>query len=379
MQNLYIKKVLYINVSACEKGEDFYMNAKLYISKNNLKYNIEYIKDKIGNRNIIAMVKANAYGLGDKLISKELEKLGVNAFGVANVYEGIHLRESGINNAMILVTCVSVGDEIEYAIENNISLSVSDIDNIREISSIAIRKNKIAKIHIKLDTGMTRLGFNKDNIIINFTNILKYQNIYVEGIYTHLSCADTDIEYTKEQINEFEDIVTELSKVYGFEYIHILNSDGTEDYNSITTLDTHVRVGISMYGYSKNMKPVSKLTAPVIHISNIDKYAKVGYGGTYIAKPNTKIAVIKIGYADGISRSLSNKLKVNINNVECNQVGNICMDMMMVDVTNVDLKINDEVTLWDYNNDLKEIADCSNKIVYEVISNLGNRIERIME
>lgn len=355
------------------------MKAKLYISENNLKYNIDYIKNKIGNRNIIAMVKANAYGLGDKIISKEFVKLGINAFGVANVYEGMQLRKCGINNAMILVTCVSVGEEIEYAIENNISLSVSDIENIKEISSIAAKKNKIAKIHIKLDTGMTRLGFNKDNIIINFNNILKYENIYVEGIYTHLSCADSDREYTKEQIIQFEEIVTQLSKVYGFEYIHILNSDGTELYSDMTTIDTHVRVGISMYGYSKNMKPVSKLTAPVIHITNIDKYTKVGYGGTYIAKPNTKIAVIKIGYADGISRTLSNKLKVTINNIECSQVGNICMDMMMVDVTNVDVKINDEVVLWDYSDNLDKMASCSNKIVYEVISNLGDRIERIVE
>lgn len=355
------------------------MKAKLYINKDNLKYNIEYIKNKIGNRSIIAMVKANAYGIGDTVVSKELASLGINAFGVANVYEGIRLRKNGINNAMILVTSVSVGEEIEYAIENSISLSVSDIENIKDISNIAKEKNKIAKIHIKLDTGMTRLGFNKDNIIINFNNILKCENIFVEGIYTHLSCADSDEEYTKDQVKEFEEIVKELSKVYGFKYIHILNSDGTELYSDMTSIDTHVRVGISMYGYSKNMKPVSKLTAPVIHITNIDKYTKVGYGGTYIAKPNTKIAVVKIGYADGISRALSNNLKVIINNVECNQVGNICMDMMMVDVTNVDVKINDEAVIWDYNNNLKEIADCSSKIVYEVISNLGDRIERIVE
>lgn len=355
------------------------MKSKLYINRENLKYNIDYIKDKIGNRKIIAMVKANAYGLGADIISKELLDFGINAFGIANVHEGIALRKSGINNAMILITCVSVDEEIEYAIENNISLSVSSIENIKEISRIANHKNKLAKIHIKLDTGMTRLGFNKDNIIINFNNILKCKNIYIEGIYTHLSCADLDSEFTNEQIKEFEKIVSELTKYYSFEYIHILNSDGTEAYNSATTVDTHVRVGISMYGYGNNMRPISKLTAPIIHINNVGKYTKVGYGGTYIAKPNTKIAVIKIGYADGISRSLSNKIKVTVNGIKCNQVGNICMDMMMIDVSNVDAKISDEVVLWDYTNNLKEIAKCSNKIVYEVISNIGNRIERIVE
>jgi alanine racemase len=281
---------------------------------------------------------------------------------------------------MILVTSVLVSDEIEKAIDNDITISVSDIENILEIDEIAKRKEKIANIHIKLDTGMTRLGFSKDNIIINFSKIQKLQYININGIYTHLSCADSDEEYTLNQINEFKDIVKELSKNYNFKYIHILNSDGVEYYTDKTDMDTHVRIGISMYGYTKNTKPITKLTAPVIHINTIDKYTKVGYGGTFIAKPNTKIAVLKIGYADGISRNLSNKLKVKVNGVVCQQIGNICMDLMMIDVTNVhDIKINDEAILWDYNDDLKEIAKISGKIVYEVISNLGNRIERIVE
>ena len=136
-----------------------------------------------------------------------------------------------------------------------------------------------------------------------------------------------------------------------------------------------------MYGYgNSNTKPILKLTAPIIHINYVDKYVKVGYGGTYIAKPNTKIAVVKIGYADGFPRILSNKLMFKLNDICCQQVGNICMDMMMIDVSKVEnIKVGDEVILWDFKDNLEDIAKKSNRIVYEVISSLGNRIERIIE
>ncbi len=356
------------------------MKAKLYVNKERLKSNIDYIKEKIGNnKKIISMVKANGYGAGDVLLAQELQKIGIEDFGVACIDEAIRLRKNSILG-MILVTSVLLGDETKKAIENDICISVSDMENMMYIDKVAKSKNKIAKIHIKIDTGMTRLGFSKDNIIINFNKILKLENIKVEGIYTHLSCADSDEEYTDNQISEFKFVVDELTKIYKFNYIHILNSDGVEYHSHKVDFDTHVRVGIIMHGYCGNTKPILKLTAPVIHVTNIDKYTKVGYGGTAIVKPNTKVAVIKIGYADGISRSLSNKINVEINGVKCHQIGNICMDLMMIDVTSLNnIKEGDEAIIWDYENDLKEIAKLSNKITYEVISNLGCRIERIIE
>ena len=280
---------------------------------------------------------------------------------------------------MILVTCVVYTDELKEAIANDISMSISDIEELKYIDEEAKRQSKVAKLHIKIDTGMTRLGFTPENVLAAIKEIEKYENIALEGIYTHLSCADSDEEYTLDQIRIFRETVEDAKSIADFKYIHILNSDGTEMYTDEPEIDTHVRVGISMYGYSKNMQPITKLTAPVIHINNIEKYTKVGYSGTYIAKPNTKIAVVKIGYADGLSRCLSNNLSVTVNGVECAQVGNICMDMMMIDVTDAPVSIGDEVVIWDYTNDLKDIAKLSHKIVYEVISNLGDRIERIVE
>ena len=354
------------------------MKAKLYINRQNLKENIEYIRNKIGNRKIIAMVKANAYGTGDTLVAKELQNMGVDAFGVANIEEAKRIRDAGIKG-MILVTCVVYTDELKEAIANDISMSISDIEELKYIDEEAAKQSKVAKLHIKVDTGMTRLGFTPENVLAAIKEIEKYENLALEGIYTHLSCADSDEEYTLDQIRIFRETVEDAKSIADFKYIHILNSDGTEMYTDEPEIDTHVRVGISMYGYSKNMQPITKLTAPVIHINNIDKYTKVGYSGTYIAKPNTKIAVVKIGYADGLSRCLSNNLSVIVNGVECAQVGNICMDMMMIDVTDAPVSIGDEVVIWDYTNDLKDIAKLSHKIVYEVISNLGDRIERIVE
>lgn len=358
------------------------MRAKLYINKRNLKYNLEYIKNKIGKeRDIIAMVKANAYGAGDKQIALLLKECGINFFGVANIDEAIRLREYGIDSN-ILVTSVCIDDEIINAIKNNISMSVSSLDNMIQIQLIAHSMGKKARVHIKVETGMTRLGFSYTELKKCIDTMLGFGNINIEGIYSHLSCADNDEEYTKIQFYEFRKVYNLLKEKISFKYVHILNSDGVQNYakKDIGINYTHVRVGLMLYGYTKNTKPILKLEVPIIHINYVEKYQKVGYDGTFIAKPKMKIAVLKIGYADGISRSLSNNMYVTIRNKKCPIVGNICMDMCMVDVSDIeDISIEDSAIFFDYTNDLKELAKKSNKIVYEFISNLSSRIERIVE
>ena len=354
------------------------MKARLYINSENLKSIIENIQKIIDNKDIIAMVKANAYGAGDKEVVTILSNIGIRSFGVANIDEALRVRKI-TQNSMILITCVTVGDEIKEAIENDISMSVSDIENIDEIEKIASQTHKKAKVHIKIDTGMTRLGFELDEIEKLKNKIPSYKNIEFEGIYTHLSCADVDEEFTKQQIDDFEKVVENLKNITDFKFIHFLNSDGTFKYSHYNTNYTHVRVGIVMYGYGYNLKPILKLTAPIIHITSVKKYSRVGYGGISVVKPGQKVAVIKIGYADGLSRSLSNKITVKVNGKEVNQIGNICMDMTMVDVTGLDVNVSDEVEVFGYDTDLVQFAKQSGKIVYEVISNLGERIERVIE
>ena len=244
------------------------MKAKLYISRENLKYNIEYIKNRIGKRRkIIAMVKANAYGIGDIIISKELQELGITDFGVANIEEALRIRKSGVEG-MILITSVVKLEEVEQAIKNNISMSVSEIDNIEQINDIASDLGVIANIHIKVDTGMTRLGFSIDDIIEVFNKITEMKNINIQGIYILICHVQIMIENTHIiRYLEFKQVVEKLKKLHEFEYIHILNSDGTEYYADDVDFDTHVRVGIIMYGYcSKNTRPILKLTAPILYI-----------------------------------------------------------------------------------------------------------------
>lgn len=353
------------------------MKAKLYINRKNLIDNINDIKEKIGDKEIIAMVKANAYGIGDREVVSILQSIGIKNFGVANIDEALRVRKIA-KDEMIIITSVTMGGEIKEAIENNITMSVSDIQNIEEINNVAKELGINAKVHIKIDTGMTRLGFSPKDIIERKEELKNYSFVTFEGIYTHLSCADVDDEYTKSQIDEFKRVLDALSDM-NFKYIHFLNSDGVFKYSNYLKDYTHVRVGIAMYGYAYNLKPILRLTAPIIHINNVENYKRISYGGTALAKPNEKVAVVKIGYADGLSRKLSNNLVVTVNGKKCRQVGNICMDMMMVDVTNTSAQVSDEVEIFSTDDNLQEIAKNSSKIVYEVISSLGTRIERIIE
>lgn len=363
------------------------MSAKLYINKENLKNNIEYIKSKIDkNIEIIAMVKANGYGCGMNLVSHFLESIEISNFGVALVSEGKALRKSGIKSN-ILVTSQFLKQDFKDIIENDLIVSVSNIDILEKLNAYASSKEKIVKVHIKIDSGMGRLGFDESNVYSSVNYINKnLKNILIDGIYTHLSSADTNEEYTLFQLHRFDNIVKKLKSLgYHFNKIHALNSAGILKYSKFSY--THVRTGILMYGYMPDtsikipeIKPCLTLKAPILRIHEIIEDSKISYGGTYIAKSGTKIATIAIGYADGISRACSNKYHIYIGNKRCKIVGNICMDMCMIDITDVNenLKIGDEVTIFKSEKDIDEIAEISNTINYEIISRLNERIERIL-
>ena len=363
------------------------MTSRLYISKSCIKNNINYIKSNLfKSTKIIAMVKANAYGCGAFEISKYLEEIGITDFGVALVSEGISLRNFGIKSN-ILVTSQFLEPDINNIIKYNLSVSASDIDLIKKLNDAAKENNKNIKIHIKVDSGMGRLGFTKKNIFDSIDYIKNNcKNIDIDGIYTHLSCADNDENYTISQLQTFDKIVTTLKeKGFNFSYIHALNSAGILKYNKYQY--THVRAGILIYGYSPdtslindNIKPCLTLKSRILRINEIDSDSKISYGATYTAKKGDKIATIQIGYADGLPRACSNKYSVYVNGIKCKIVGNICMDMCMIDISNVNdlVQVGDEVTILKDENDILEIANICNTINYEVISKLSDRIERIL-
>ena len=356
------------------------MSAKLYVNLNNIKYNIEKIKENLKeDTGIIAMVKANAYGAGMLEITKYLESLNINDFGVALVSEGVTLRENGIKSN-ILVTSQFLEEDILDVITHDLSVSICELELARKLNKKAKELNKKVRVHIKIDTGMTRLGFSAHDVISNICHIRdNYTNLLIEGIYTHLSSADTNEEYTIMQLEKFDEIYSKLLNLdFKFKYVHVLNSAGTFLYSKYQY--THVRVGIAMYGYLPDyslkekidLKPSLKLTADIIHINNIKENTSVSYSRTYTSKSDEKIAVVQIGYADGLPRVLSNKYTTNVGEI----VGNICMDMCMVKLEK-DMDVGDEVTIFDYTNDLEEICNICNRINYEIISGIGQMVKRM--
>ena len=354
----------------------------LYVSKENIINNLNSIKEKLNkNTKIIAMVKAIAYGTDMFKMAKLLKSQGITDFGVALVSEGIALREV-LKTEKIIVTSGAISKEdIENAIKNELTLSVSDKNICKIINDIASKIRKKVNVHIAVDTGMTRLGFDKKDIVNSILQIHQnYEYIDIEGIYTHLSCADFDDKFTREQLDVFDFVVKELlNKGINFKYIHALNSDGSFRYSEYEY--THIRVGMLMYGYNNTdkilLKPALKLTTNVIHVKDIAQESKVSYGATHLAKTGDKVAVIQIGYADGLFRCLSNNYYVEINGKKCKIIGSICMDMCMVDVSGLDVKVGDEVIVFDFDNDLNEMAKKCNTISYEIISRIGNRVKRI--
>ena len=356
------------------------MGTKLYVSLKRLNHNIDKIKERLNEKTgIIAMVKANAYGAGMVEVSKYLQKIGIKDFGVALVGEAVNLRKNGINDN-IIVTSQFLEDDIIDIINYDLSVSLSSIEMAKILNDKAKECGKSIRVHIKIDTGMTRLGFDVNNVIENICYIKdNLQNIVLDGLYTHLSSAESNKKYTLSQIEKFDTIYnTLLDKGVEFKYVHILNSVGVFLYPQYQY--SHVRVGIAMYGYlsdnalkvNLDLKPILKLTTNIIHINELQSNTSVSYDRTYNARVGERIAVIPIGYADGLPRELSNNYTLEVGDI----IGNICMDMCMISL-NKNLKIGDEVDIFDFDDNLERISKACNTINYEIISRIGHRVKRV--
>ncbi len=363
--------------------------ATLYINKENLRKNIKNIRKKLNKGvKIIAMVKANSYGMGDVEIVKTLEKENIDFFGVALVKEAVHLRNNKINSK-ILVTSQFLEEDIEKILDNNITVSISDIELAKKLDEKAKEKNKIALVHIKVNTGMTRLGLSKEDVF-SFVKYIKdnLKNLEVEGMYTHLACADSNYEYTLKQIKEYEDALETLeNNNIKLKYIHILNSAGTILNDKYAKYQhTHVRIGNIVYGYYPDkvleneidLYEVATLKAKILQIRNIEKDSFVSYSNTAKVKRGHVLATLQIGYADGFKRELSNNHYVYYKGYKCDIVGNICMDMCMVDITDVPFpKVGEEVEIFGEHIKVDEIAQKLNTINYEIISTISSRVDRV--
>ena len=349
----------------------------LEINLNNFKDNINEIKKLKPNKTLIPVIKANGYGT---YINKRLDIINeFNIVAVAIVEEAIELRKLGYKKD-ILVLNQPFTEEIEDIIKYNITPGISSIEFLKEL----IKTNKEVKIHIELETGMNRTGFQNIEEVIKL--LKENTKIIVEGLYTHFSSADDDDAYTKKQINKFKDFYEILSKEFNtIKYIHTSASNGLVNYDIDFT--NTIRPGIIMYGYPSyqeiknkiNLKPIAKLVSKISYLKEIDKNESVSYNQTYKTTKKTKVATIPLGYADGLKRSLSNKGNVVIENKLCPIIGNVCMDSILVDVTDInDIKIGDKVYIFD--NELitlEDIAKQCNTINYEILCNISERVPRI--
>ena len=356
-----------------------------------IKFNIENIKKISKNHDIVAVVKADAYGHGAVDIVPTLLENGAKKLAVAMISEAQELIRNNITAPIIILgyTPLEYGDLL---VNNLIEQTVYDLDYAKKLSDIALSLGKKAKIHIAIDTGMGRIGFlpNEDSINI-IEEISKLKGIEITGIFTHFSTADEkDKEYTYEQFNKIRFVISELEKTnINIPFKHVSNSGAIIDLPE-TYLDG-VRAGIILYGYypsdevKKDRLPLKKaltLKTKVSHVKELDEGMYVSYGRKFKTSRKTKIATIPIGYADGYSRLLSKKAKVIINGKLANVIGNICMDQCMVDVTDVgEVSVGDEVILLGSEGNLKfdadDMANLLGTINYEVLCMIKQRIPRV--
>ena len=345
----------------------------LEVSKSAFKHNINEIK-KHTDKEIMPIIKASAYGT---YINRNLELIkDFSIVGVALISEAIELRELGFKNEIFTLYQPYLED-IDNIWKYDITVGVCDLNFIKELSKL----NNQVRIHLEIETGMGRTGIflDKLNDVINV--IKESDNIIVEGVYTHLSSADNDKEYTNKQIEIFKKAVEELKKHFNIKYVHCEASPGIE-YN--VDFSNLVRPGLSIYGYKcyerfdkLDLIPVAKLKTKISYIKEVPEGTSISYGRTYITDKTTKVATVNIGYADGVKRGLSNKGNVVINGKKAPIIGRICMDSFMVDVTDIDCKVDDDVYIWDNNLiNLDDVANELDTISYEIISTITDRVER---
>jgi alanine racemase len=348
-----------------------------------LSHNLQVVRQKTGNAEVLAVVKADAYGHGAVTISKYLIQQGVSKLGVAFTNEAITLRESGITTPILIFFD---RDNIDACFKYNLTPVVFDLDTARRFSSAADRYKRKIAVHIKVDTGMGRVGFNVDKARTLIPRIAALKNIELEGLMSHFSEADLqDKDFAIQQIKEFLSIVKDLKqKKIHFKYLHIANSAAV-----MTMPEAHldmVRPGIMLYGYGypdvKVLKPVLSLKSRIILLKKVPPHTPISYGRTFITKRKSTIATIPVGYADGYNRKLSNNGEVLINGKRAPVVGRVCMDTIMVDVTDIsDVDYKSEVVLIGQQGKeritAQDIAHRIGTIPYEILTSIGQRMKRI--
>lgn len=360
--------------------------AWIEINLDNLENNIEQIKTIIPKEcKIMAIVKANAYGHGLVEVSKKLNQIGVQDFAVATLSEGIALRKNNVKGNILILGYTDLRD-IKYVIKYDLIQTIVDYAYAKKIENMELEKR--LKVHIKVNTGMNRIGESYSNID-ELIEIYQIKNLQILGTYSHFCVSDSleekDIEFTNNQIKNFYDCIDKIKKLgYSVGKIHIQASYGILNYPNLNS--DFVRPGIIMYGVYNNcntkvkikLKPVLSLKSKITSIKEIKEGESVSYGRTFIANETKRIATVSIGYGDGYPRNLSNKnVKVLVNNEYAEVIGRICMDQLIIDISKIkEVSEGDIVTLIGKEDEIsaERIANKANTITNELLCRLGDRL-----
>ena len=356
-------------------------DAWVEINLGNIENNILEFKKITGDKKILAVVKADSYGCGSVMISPILLASGVDMLGVASIDEGMQLREAKFNCPILVLGAAPVWS-FDYATQHNIELSVFTKEHI-EACKIAYQKTKIKpKVHVKIDTGMNRIGIPYNQAEEFIKEIQNYDFINLKGIFTHFACAEDKVE-TEKQIEKWNSVVENID-TKGL-LLHIHNTAGVISKFNIKS--NMVRIGIGLYGYNPdlqdeinntlNLKPVMGLKGRITNIHTMQKGDGVSYSHTFMAKEDMKVATIPIGYADGVSRKLSNKIYGFLNGQKVKQIGNITMDQMMFDITGIEAKNGDIIELLNDKITIDDWARLLDTINYELMCRLKVRLSRV--
>ncbi len=378
-----------------EKEIDPKQRAWIEVSGRAIETNVRKLRTKLSKScRFMAVVKADGYGHDAKVVSEYAIKGGASHLGVATLKEGIKLRSSGFKKPILILGNLYTRRDLIISFKNDLMPTISSMRECLICNNIGKHFGSKFSIHLKVDTGMSRLGFEYNKFVQQFEKIKSFENINIDGIFSHLSSADEHNQLdpksvTKLQTQKFQQLLKQINVNRNQNIkIHLANSAGM-----LLNKEFHfhmVRVGLSMYGYSpfanidKNLllKPALFLKVKVAFIRIIDKDVSVSYGGKFVSSRKTKLAVLSIGYADGVPRNLSGKINVIHNNKLYPQVGSITMDQMMVDITGSnEIKIGSTMLLLGSDGDKTisptDWAKESNTIPWEILCSFKNRLPRI--
>ena len=355
-----------------------------------IKDNFDAVKSLVGSETkVMAVMKADAYGHGAVRVAKALEDRA-DCFAVADIEEALELRENGIKNPVLILSYTSAY-QYETLIENNLISTIYSLEDAARLSDVASKLGKICKVHIAVDTGMNRVGFeSRPESVDVIEKISRLPNIEIEGVFTHFACADCeDKTSANTQKKRFDDFIELLeAKGINIPLKHCCNSAATIDFDSHYDM---VRVGIALYGLYPSdevmadkvtLKPAMEVISHIIHIKDVEAGVGIGYGHTYVTSEKRKIATVCIGYADGFNRAFSNKGYVLVRGKRAPVIGRVCMDQIMVDITDINgVNVGDYVVILGENGGetltAEQLGEMCGSFNYEIVCTFMPRVVRV--